>query len=187
MVGFKVLRDLEVMGMENFQKVKKLDIDMRSWKAVQEVLAEMERWISFWDQPESLFCVSWAQGLIYLCDYLGLLGTVQEHGRQDLKKSKEYQGTPQDLLELRLFMRKMLLEPSPEQIREKRKGEGKERLASVQTGAAFQMILLHQNQLFKMNRMYGIWVKLQGWVGIAAPPAVCRGVMVVKTKLYIYF
>lgn len=52
------------MGMENFQKAKKLDIGMRSWKAVQEVLAEMEREVSFWDQPESFFCGSWEQGLI---------------------------------------------------------------------------------------------------------------------------
>lgn len=112
------------MGMENFQKAKKLDIGMRSWKTLREALAEMERWVSFWDQPESLFCGSWEQGLIYLWDYLGLSGTVWEHGRWDEGEGKENWGTPQDLLELALFMRRMLLEPSPEQIRETRKGEG---------------------------------------------------------------
>lgn len=113
------------MGMENFQKAKKLDIGKRSWKAMREVLAEMERWVSFWDQPESLFCASWEQSLIYLCDCLGLSGTVQQHGRWDQREGKEYQGTPQQLLQLGLFMRRMLLQPSPEQIRETRKGEGK--------------------------------------------------------------
>lgn len=77
------------MGMENFWKAKELDIGMRSWKDVREVLAEIERWVSFWDQPESLFWVSREQGLIYLCDYSGLSGAVGEHGRQDQEKGKE--------------------------------------------------------------------------------------------------
>lgn len=48
----------------------------------------------------------------------------QEHGRWDEGKGKEDQENPQELLELVLFRRRMLLEP-PEQIKLTRKGEGK--------------------------------------------------------------
>lgn len=85
----------------------------------------MERLVSFWDQTESLFCGSWEQDIIYLCDYLGLSGTVWEHGKWDEGEGKEDQTTPEELIEPALVMRRMSLEPSPEQIRETRKGEGK--------------------------------------------------------------
>lgn len=111
------------MGMENFKKTKNLEIGMRSWKSVREGLAEMERLVPFWDQTESLFCGSWEQDIIYLCDYLGLSGTVWDMGSGMKEKAKR---TPQELIEPALFMRGMSLEPSLEQIRETRKGEGKD-------------------------------------------------------------
>lgn len=115
----------------------------------------MERWVSFWDQPESLFCGSWEQRLIYLCDYLGLSGAVREHGRWDEREGKEYQEVPapQELLEMGLFMRRTSLEPS-EQIRSQ--GRGKVRVGSCADWGCFSNNPMHQKQLCKINSMKGM-------------------------------
>lgn len=176
-----LLRGLEIMGMENFQKAKKLDIGMKHWEAG-------------WDGKLGIVLGStWELGLWFLGTgsnlpvwLLRVIGNSVDTWGVEWGGRQRGAGDTTGAAWSGIIYEEDAIETFPWADQRDKKGD-RQGLAAVQTGAAFQMVLLHQNQLFKMNSMYGIWVKLQGWVGIAGPPAVCRGVPVVKTELYIYF
>lgn len=105
----------------------------------------------------------------------------------DQGEGKEYQGTPEELLERGLFMRRMPLEPSPEQIRGTRKGEGQ----------GWQLcrlgLLFKWSYCIKTSFLKGIacseW-HLSETAGLSwdcSSSSSLQRVKVVKTELYIYF
>lgn len=172
------------MGMLNFQKAKKLDIGMRSWKAIARSSGwDGEMSIILGSTWELVLCILGTGSNLPVC----LLRIIRnstatweagQEGRQRVPGDTTWAAWAEIIYE------EDVIGTFP--WADQRDKEGRRQgLAAVQMGTAFQAVLLHQNQLFKMNSMYGIGVKLQGCVEIAAPPAVCRGVTVVKTKLYI--